>query len=86
MASTDGRTSSRFVDRLARRRYDALSSSIDESSKADCQLPPDDLTIETQQESVERFFVLKPYVFAAHKVSLSSSCTFFTSSPSSSPC
>ncbi|BGP14001.1 hypothetical protein JCM10213v2_001939 [Rhodosporidiobolus nylandii] len=27
----------------------------------------DDLSTETQQESDERFFVLKPYVFAAHK-------------------
>lgn len=29
----------------------------------------DDLSTETPQESDERFFVLKPYVFAAHKVS-----------------
>lgn len=30
----------------------------------------DDLTAETALESDERFFVLKPYVFGAHKVML----------------
>jgi hypothetical protein len=31
-------------------------------------LLPDDLATETPVESDERFFVLKPYVFGAHKV------------------
>lgn len=33
------------------------------------RLPVDDLTKETPDDAVRRFFVLKPYVFGAHKVS-----------------
>lgn len=36
--------------------------------KADPARAADDLSTETPLESDQRFFVLKPYVFAAHKV------------------